>query len=861
MHALVDRTRLLARLHRSEPDRVTVITAPAGYGKTTLARQWARTVPHPVAHLAVSRTRAPAANLLTDILDALGAPGEPRVAEVIAAVTATVAERGALTLILDDFEHVEDAETLDAVNALIAGMPIGARVMVISRSTPRLTLARLRAIGSLCTLTETDLRFTCDEAAAALDGLSLTPRQVHQVVDRTEGWITGIRLAREAIASAATEAPIDDVLGALTRDHWLAQYFLEEVLDRLPAPLRELVLLSSAFPNLDPELCAAALGIDNAEGAIQDLALRGAFVTRVAPADSTLRYHRMFAEAIIGIARNELGTARLHDTWSRASCFLAGRGQLGDALELAARAQNWELATRYAVRFVQNPADQDRVDIVRSRLELLPRELLVGNDLLAHAYIQAASYAGNLRDAAAVADVKLPRWTESDDPELRGFAASTIGHRHVLDGDNQIALDHLYEALRLTPDDRVLDRLHTWTAVSHLEFLRNDTDAAEHAYREAARCRARLGRSPYMWEMYTRPDRANQLAMRGELRAAEEMYRDLYLYSSEIHQTPMSKPLAILASIYLEWRRLDEALETIARIVDDQEAFPYDVWRPEGLNLAAEVYLARGMMEEAAQSLHAAIALLRERGGTMHLRRARAIEARLWLRTGRKNRAREWAAIERHQPPLPARAFRDLDPRLALIEVFLDEGRVAEALDVASRGIDDSPSPNRNAARIRFLVWHAVALAMDGQTERSDMALRHALEIGARGAFVACFHPHGYDLRDQLMRERPRAPIEIQRYIDLIVGSLAGSSHTPPSIPHPAVHAEAGRDGHDFGLTPREREVLSLMQDGSTNRQIADRLFITERTAKKHIANISRKLDSPNRTAAVARAYEVGLLD
>ncbi len=861
MHVIVDRTRLLDHLRHLEAHRVTIIIAPAGYGKTTLAQQWMQTAPHPVARLSVSPARATAADLLGDILATLGASATAAAASPVAAVLAAMAEhvvaRGALTLVLDDFEHVVDPEALRAVDAVIAGLPDGARMMVLGRSTPRLTIARLRAIGSLGTLTEFDLRFTLDETFAALEGASLTPRQVRRVVEYTEGWITGIRLAREAIDRAGPTAPIADVLDTLARDHWLVQYFREEVLDRLAPPLRELVLLTSAFPMLDPELCASVLGIDNAEDALQKLVLHGAFIARAAPFDAALRYHRMFAAASIGIARKEIGSARLRDVWARAAGVLADRGQVGDALELAARAGDWDLATRCAVRFVQNPADQDRVDIVQRKLEMLPRERLLGNDLLAHAYIQATSYAGNLRDATSVADAMVPGWATSDDPELRGYAANTIGHRHVLDGDNQVALDHLYEALRLMPCDRVLDRLHSWTAVSHLEFLRNDTDAAERAYREAARSRAQLGRSPYMWEMYTRPDRANQLAMRGDLHAAEEVYRDLYLQSTEVHSTPMSKPLAILASIYLEWRQLDQALETIARMADDQDAFPYDVWRPEGLNLAVEVYLARGMVEEAARSLREAIALLEERGGSMHLRRARAIEARLWLRTGKKSRAREWAEIEQHQAPLPARAFRDLDPRLVLIEILLDEGRVAEAAEIAKQGVDGSPSPNRNAPRVRFLVWQAIALAMGGEADRADMVLRDALDIGARGTFLAAFNPPGHDLRDHLARVRHTVPPGIQAYIDRI----AGNAPEPPPAPREATFVVDGQGRQEWGLTPREGEVLALMQHGHTNRQIADQLFITERTAKKHIANISRKLDAPNRTAAVARAYEVGLLD
>jgi LuxR family transcriptional regulator, maltose regulon positive regulatory protein len=865
MHVMVERAKLVDRLHRSGTGRVTLITAPAGYGKTTLAEQWARTARHPVASLSISRFRASAPCLLEGILHALGraslapieAPSQaPQVATVLAAMDAIVEDSGALTVILDDFENLVEPDALAAMDALIAGMPRGAHIMMLSRSTPRLTLARLRATGDLHKLSVEDLRFTLDETTALLDGLALAPHQVRRIMERTEGWITGIRQAREACVSAGPGVPIDDLLDAGARDHWLAGYFQEEVFDGLPVPVREFVLLTSAFTMLEPKLCAAALEIENAEALLDELVLRGAFVTQVAPFDPILRYHRLFADVAVGIARKELGTARLRGVWERAASFLAGQERFGDALELAARAADWDAAAGYAIRLVRAAEDREWSGTTLERLNHLPQRILMEHDELAFAYIRACSFSGVFSAAKTVLDAVLPRWAGSDDPTLRGYAASAQTTILGLDGDADGALEKCYEVLALDRPAVAFERLHAWAVIYHLEFLRGNTSAAEHAYQEAARCQAELGRPSLLWDMAVRPERASQAAMRGDLHTAERMYRDQLLHSAEVYRAPLGKLNMRLALIYLEWNHLDRALEAIGRIEDDK-TFPYDVWRPEAAIAASRVYWASGRHEAAEQALRDALAMLRERGGTMHLRRAQALQASYWLASGQADRARDWATIHRYSQPDPVRQFGDVDPRIPMIQVCLSDGTWEDAADIARQGVAGATVPNHAATRLAFLVWHAVALAMGGETERSDTALREALDIGVRGTFLATFHPPGYDLGDQLERVGQTAPPGIRAYIDQIA---ARHPRTPPPAPQ-AAPASAGQESRESSLTPREREVLALMQQGHINRQIADQLYITERTVKKHIANIRGKLNAPNRTAAVARAYEYGLLD
>ncbi len=862
MHAMVDRTRLLDRLHRPESSRVTIIIAPAGYGKTTLAEQWARTVSHPVIRIAVSPSRASATDLVEDIAGALGetpaaAPHAKShaacVSDVIAAMNAIVAEHGALTLILDDFEQVIAPEALATVDTVIAGMPAGAHLMVLSRSTPGLTLARLRAIGRVRTFTADDLRFTLDEAIVALDGVSLTQAQVRRVVECTEGWITGIRLAREAIARTGSAVQIDDVLDMLARDHWLVQYFREEVLDNLPGPLRELVLLTSAFPTLEPELCAATLGIDNAEHSLQALLLDGAFVTRVEPFDSTLRYHRMFAEAATGIARTELGSARVREVWSRAARYLSDRGRDGEALELAVKSEDWEVAVDCAVRFVRTVEDREWFGVTLERLNLIPWHVLTDHDELAFAYIRASHFSGNQGACRTMLDEMLPRWSNSGDPVLRRYAATAETITLGFDGDTEAALEKCREVLALDPPGSVFDRLHMWFVAFHLEFLRGDADASERAYLEAARCQAELGRPSCLWDVAVRPERASQAAMRGDLYTAERMYRDQLLHADDVCGVPKGKLHMRLALIYLEWNHLDRALDAIGRIDNDHSGFPYQNWRPEALIAASRVYQASGLHQQAEQALRDAISLLEERGGAMHMHRAQALRAARWLESGQRERAWNWAAIHRHDRPDPVRQFGDIDPGITLIRVLLDEGAWREAAEIARNGVETS----HDAPRLSYLVWRAVALRMGGETTAADAALRDALAIGVRGGFARAFQPQGYDLRDALARARQSVQPALQAYIDRLLGE---SSPASPPVPREVVVVNDRVEREAFDLTPREREVLPLMQLGYTNRQIAGHLYITERTAKKHIANICRKLAAPNRTAAVARAHEAGLL-
>ena len=860
----VVRNRLLHRL--STP--VSLITAPAGYGKTTLAHQWAATTSHPVASVGFENAKTNRHAFLSQFHDVLRGlqsggrceqPDSLTLDALIVSMDSISSASGGLTVILDECDRLaSDAE--QALGQLIQRRPSSVRMMIISRRTLDLTLGKLHALGHLSHLTAVDLAFTLSELEEAIEGSGLHIFHCRQLLERTEGWATGLQIAIRTLngdQNSLPDASLRDFLSDFAHDHWLVTYIRDEVLAELSDELRAFVLETAALPELSADLCNAARDSTDSASLIRELARQCGFITPVQPLSTTMRCHPLIADVLVHLSLTDPGSSTLHAPWKRAAQWLAEEHRFGEALELAIRAQDWNQATTCALLFVRDPASQDRVDLTRHYLGLLPKNVMLSNDELAFAYIQACNYAGTFKDAKWVVDAILPLWEASNSSTIQGYAASIHGHINVLDGNADEALGALYRAIDLTPQDQTLYRLQHWTAISHLEFIRNDTRASEHAYREAARCRASLTHSPYMWDMFLRPDRANQLAMRGDLHRAEEMYRDQYQLSTEAHDRPMSKPLAILAAVYHEWGRFDLALEALARMEDDQDAFPYDVWRPEGLNLAAMIFLDCGMHHEASRALEDSIALLQERGGTMHLRRARAIQARMWLREGKVDRAREWAMIEQQQPALPARAFRDLDPRFPLIEVLLSDGNWAEAAEITQLAIDSSPTPNRTSPRLRFLVWNAVAHAYGGNIDQADNALREALMLGTPGGFTHTFHPYGFDLNPNLKRLRPDVPPEAQEHVEHLLHQ--GTIHSPLGR-HISAAPTATTVSNNVRLTKRELEVLRLVHKGQINRQIADELFITERTVKKHLLNAYRKLNVPNRTAAAARAQELGLL-
>ena len=312
---VVPRPRLIARLHEGLHRKMTLISAPAGFGKTTLVGAWVAGIERPVAWLSldegdndparflaylVAALRTIAATIGEGVLGALQSPQPPPTDVMLTALLnelTTIPDRS--VLVLDDY-HLIDAEPVDrALTFLLEHLPPQLHLVIATREDPQLPLARLRARGQLTELRAADLRFTGSEAAAFLNqvmGLTLSAEDIAALEDRTEGWIAGLQLAALSLQGS------QDVAGfirAFAGDHrYITDYLVDEVLQRQPEDVRHFLLQTAMLERLHGPLCDAVTGQEEGTARLEALE-RGNFF--VVPLDDTrrwYRYHHLFADVL-----------------------------------------------------------------------------------------------------------------------------------------------------------------------------------------------------------------------------------------------------------------------------------------------------------------------------------------------------------------------------------------------------------------------------------------------------------------------------------------------------------------------------------------------------------------------------------
>src|SRR5947207_11412153 len=401
----VIRLRLLGRLNEGLHRKLTLISAPAGFGKTTLVSAWVERIERPVAWLSPDKEDNDPARFLTylvatlqtiavtigeGVLNALQSPQPPPPEAVLTALLNEIAAiPDHFILVLDDY-HVLEAQPVDqALAYLVEHLPPQMHLVIATREDPDLPLARLRARGHLTELRATDLRFTASEAAAFLNqvmGLSLSTEDIAALEERTEGWIAGLQLAA---LSMQGHQDVPGFIRAFAGDHrYIVDYLVEEVLQRQPAPVRSFLLQTAILERLSGPLCDAVTGQEEGNARLEALE-RGNFF--VVPLDDTrhwYRYHHLFAEVLSArlLAEQPDQVATLH---RRASAWYEQHGSTADAIRHALAAEDFERAADLVELAVPAMARSRQEATVLGWLKALPDELVRARPVLSVHYAGA----------------------------------------------------------------------------------------------------------------------------------------------------------------------------------------------------------------------------------------------------------------------------------------------------------------------------------------------------------------------------------------------------------------------------------------------------------------------------------------
>jgi LuxR family transcriptional regulator, maltose regulon positive regulatory protein len=872
---IVRRPRLIARLNEGLDRKLTLLSAPAGFGKTTLLSDWIAGCDRQSAWLSLDKGDSDPARFLAYLIVALqtieasigagvlGALRSSQLPPLEPILTALLNDLTTLTdsfvLVLDDY-HVLDAQPVDqALTFLLEHLPPRIHLVIATREDPQLPLARLRAGGNLTELRAADLRFTASEAAAFLNqamALSLSAADVAALETRTEGWVAGLQLA--AMSLQGHPNPTRFITEFTGSHRFVMDYLAEEVLQRQPEHIQAFLLRTSILDRLCGPLCDAVLQAPSGSGqaTLEYLERVNLFIVPLDNERRWYRYHHLLAD----LARQhlpqgaDLSSADTGNTdWRqgdvtqlhrRASVWYEEHGLELEAFQHAAAAQDVDRATRLIEGNGMPLHFRGAVTPVQDWLNSPPNPVLDSRPILWTAYASVLLATGQVSAAEEklLAAERALQGAELDDTirdligriaANRAMAAFSQNQVETIIAQSQRALEHLH------PDNLAFRTSTAWNLGFAYQLKGNRAEARQ-AYSDVISVAQATGNLTF--KITATIGLGNMQEADNQLYQAAETYRRVLQLLGESPLCVVCEAHLGLARIGYEWNDLGTAEQQAQQSLQLAQQLEHADRLVASEVVLARLRLAQGDAAGAAALLDQAGQSARQRNFVDRLPEIVDAHVLTLLREGQLVAAAELAEM--------------YDLPLSQARVYLAGGNPSAALEalqswrrqVEARGWED--------ARLKVLVLQALALQAQGAKDKAVHVLLDVLALAEPGGFIRSFVDEGAPMARLL--SAAAAHERKSEYIRTLLVALEakeqgseGTSQRPPaSSTQPLVEP----------LSPREVEVLQLIARGCSNQEIAGQLFLALDTVKWHNRHIFGKLQAQRRTEAVARAGELGLL-
>jgi LuxR family maltose regulon positive regulatory protein len=895
----VSRPRLIETLRQGSHRKLTLVSAPAGFGKTTLVSAWLAAESVPVAWLsldvhdsdstrfliyliAAMRTIAP--SIGDDLLSLLNSPEPPPIQSLLVPLLndlATLPEH--FVVVLDDYHVIDSPEVDTALTFLIENLPSQMHLVITTREDPHLPLARLRVKGHLTELRAADLRFTPEETSEFLNqtmGLTLSPDDIEALDARTEGWIAGLQLA--ALSMQGQTVPRQFIASFTGSHRFVVDYLVEEVLQQQPDHIHNFLLQTSTLDRFNASLCDFVTEQENSQSILEQLERSNMLIVPLDNDRNWYRYHHLFSEVLQTYAlRDQPEQAAI---WQhRASLWHEQNGFRIEAIRYAFAAQDiaWTASLVeqtwpemfYGVRPMQWLAWATQ----------LPEEVVRARPILSAAYAWMLLDKGDLEQA----ELRLQRvesWLDvlarenglqdaqemgmvvSNQAEYTTLEASTASARAYLAlnrGNLTDTVEHAHHALCLLGDTDHFWRGNTALFLGLAQWGNGDFEEAHQRITESVDSQRRSG--SHYFEMFGTVLLGDIRAAQGRLQDAHAHYvRAKRLIAPDASTRPerpslVQGPVALytgLADLYREWGDLEAANHCLqlGESVVEQAVLPGNAYRLACA--AARVKAAQGDLDGALRQLDEAERLWQP-SAVPDLRPIPALRTQIWLQQGRLSEASAWIRREGYginDALNVLKEFTYLVVARGLIAAYEQQGS-ASAIDDSLNLLERLRFEAEGSDRIATLIEVSIVQTIAYQTaDRKDDALRHLQRA------LSLAEPEGY----------------VQVFLDampsinpLLAESLsAGASSAyvkqlltiwQQRFGEPATEADPNQLLIE-PLSNRELDVLRLIAAGLSNQDIADELVIALSTVKKHINSTYGKLGVNNRTQAINRAREIGIL-
>ncbi len=863
------RQRLIERLNEGLHRKLTLISAPAGFGKTTLVSEWIAGSERPTAWLSLDEgdndptrflahflaaLQTIAADIGEGVLGALQSPQPPPTESLLTTLLNEITTvPNDFILVLDDY-HVIDTKPLDdALTFLLEHLPPQMHLVISSREDPHLPLARLRVQGQLIELRVTDLRFTHSEASGFLNqvmGLNLTEQDIVSLETRTEGWIAGLQLA--AISMQGQEDATRFIRSFTGSHHFVMDYLVEEVLQQQSESVQAFLLQTSILGRLCGPLCDALLlaPSGSAQQTLEYLEHANLFIVPLDNERRWYRYHHLFSDLLrqrlnlwtaSSTEGEGTGVAELH---TRASVWYEENGLEIEAFQHAAATNDFERAERLIEGEGMPLHFRGAVGPVLNWLGSLPTTVLDDRPSLWTTYasvLLAAGHPARVEQTLQAAEAALEAAEQNDkNRDLVGRIAATRATVAANQYEVETIIAQSRRALEYLHPDNLSFRTFTAWKLGYAYYLQGDRAAASRAYTEAISVSKASGN--IMTTLVATIGLASLQAADNQLRLAAQTYRRaLQLFGDQPLPFACEAHLG-LARILYEWNDLDAAQRhaqqsvRLARQVENNDrAVRCQVF-------LARLQLARRDPAGAAAHLGEVVQFVHQHDFQHWMPEVAAAQVLTLLQQG--NLAEADRLARTHQLPL------------SRSRVHLAQGDASAALALLGPLLQEMETKGWEDERLRIMVLQALALHANDEQDKALQLLGNALALAEPGGFIRTFVDEGEPMA-RLLAEAAAHGIMPDHTGRLLAAfeardrSSEGEFHPPPAPPtQPLVEP----------LSQRELEVLHLIAQGLSNREISERLFVALSTVKGHNLRIFGKLQVQRRTEAVARARELGLL-
>jgi len=888
---LVSRPRLIERLNAGLDRKLILISAPAGFGKTTLVSEWVRDCDRPIAWLSLDEGDNDFAQFVTHFIAALQrvkpglgetvlavfqSPQLPPVEAVLASLINEIADLPEqLTLVLDDY-HVIQSPTNQALGFMLECLPLQLHLVILTRRDPHLPLALLRARGQMTEIRYDDLQFTREEAVLFLNkamGLALTPKEIALLERRTEGWIAGLQLAALALQRTSPPQSRAEFIRAFSGDdRYVIDFLVSEVLAGQPEEVQRFLLQTAVLERMCGPLCdAVRFGFAESPSSPSGTTVNGAqgdgqrlleyldqanlFLVPLDNRRGWYRYHHLFGDVLLRRLRRA-EPSQIPELHRRASAWYEGEGHIDEAIHHALAAQDLAGAARLVEQSALQLLIHSELTTLIRWLDALPDDLTRSRPWLSVYSAWAHFITGKVEAVNQCLEV-AQRLSHLAEQDLLGHIAVIRARMALADQDLSSAVKLARQALEYVPAGHPVHG-HIAVIQGQAAFMQGDLVGASQTLSEAVSIAQDCGHLFMVVDATTRLGYLQTL--QGHLRQALGTYQEaLQLANVDGRKLPVAGNAHIRMALALRQRNeLDSAADHLMRGLELCKLFG----NPRSGYLAlASLRQAQGDWDGALRAVQDAE---RQRPGLGAAFDIMGMEhCRLWLalvqgspsagspqpRSGQAAQALAEASRWAQESSLSTDdelAFDRESEHILLARALIALSRPAEATVLLERLLLAAKVGGRTERAIEILVLRALAFQALGDATQALDCLECALSMAEPEGYMRFFLDEGQAMI-VLMRQAASRDIAPEYARTLLAAFVKPAREMPSqSLIDP--------------LSERECQVLQLLTTDLSGPEIAEKLMVSVNTVRFHTKNIYGKLGVNNRRQAVARAESLGLL-